>query len=125
MGWFTGLFGSTKAAETVVETAAKGIYNGIDKAWYTPEEASETFSNLLKLAYDDNSNRSITRRWMSWGLVGWVLINAQIAIVLKAFGYSGWYDASIEIADTFMIGWAFAAAVSFFFVVQIPRAMNK
>jgi len=57
MGWFTSLFGSTKAAETVVETAAKGIYNGIDKAWYTPEEASETFSNLLKLAYDDNSNR--------------------------------------------------------------------
>lgn len=41
--WAT-LFGS----ENVIKKAADGIYNGVDKAIYTPEEKAAGFINLLK-----------------------------------------------------------------------------
>lgn len=47
MGLFARLFGS----ESVIQKAADGIYNGVDKAIYTQEEKAIGFLNLLK-AYE-------------------------------------------------------------------------
>jgi hypothetical protein len=76
MGWLTGLFGSSKSVETVVDTAAKGLYNGIDKIFYTDEEkadarakAGELFLRFTEKALDQNSIRSITRRWLAFMVV--------------------------------------------------------
>lgn len=47
MSFWGRLFGSTD----VIKQAADGIYNGVDKAWYTDEEKAEGFLSLLK-AYE-------------------------------------------------------------------------
>jgi len=118
------IFGSTKVAADVVKTAAEGISEGLDKAWYTKEEASEMFFKLIDRAYDENGVRNITRRWMAWTLTGWVLLAATMCLVAAAFHHGDFIDEVLKIVDGFYIGWAFAAAVAFFFVVQIPRAFG-
>lgn len=80
MGFFTGLknlFGSATTIDKVAITAADGIYNGIDKLVYTPEEKAEalaagreTFLKFIDKAYDQNTIRSITRRWLAFLIVG-------------------------------------------------------
>ncbi len=77
MGWLTSLFGSSKSVGNTIETAAKGLYNGIDKVFYTEEERADTKSKagelLLKFAeltMDQNSIRAITRRWMAFLVIG-------------------------------------------------------
>jgi hypothetical protein len=45
MGWFSTLFSSKK----IVDTAADGIYNGIDKLVYTKEEKAEATQKGLDL----------------------------------------------------------------------------
>ena len=46
-----GLLGKLFGTDTGIDTAAKGIYNGVDKMFHTPEEKAEHFLNLLK-AYE-------------------------------------------------------------------------
>jgi hypothetical protein len=132
--WTTikGLFGSGDTAEHVAKKAADGIYYGLDKIWHTEEEKSdalqkgnETFLALMSMAYEQNGPRSVNRRWLAWGITLWVLFNAQVAIVFAIIGKDEIVKKIISIADAFMIGWAFAAVVGFFFLVQFPRAMNK
>lgn len=47
MSFWGRLFGSSD----VIKQAADGIYNGVDKAWYTDEEKAEGFLALLQ-AYE-------------------------------------------------------------------------
>lgn len=132
MSWFKNIFGSADTAADVVKKATDGIYNGIDKAIYTDEEKSdayqkgqETLLEITKVAYDNNSTRNVTRRWLAWLITGWVLLNAQIAIVFAALGMDTIVQKIIDIAEGFQIGWAFVGVISFFFVVQLPRAWKK
>lgn len=84
MSFFTGiraLFGSSKTIDTVVETAAKGIYNGIDVLAYTEEEKAmarargvELFLKFTDKAYDQNNIRNVTRRWLAFMVVGPMMI---------------------------------------------------
>lgn len=75
--WLTGLFGGSKKTGDVLEKAADGIYNGLDKLVYTEEEKAdalaqgrELFMGFAKVAYDQNSIRSVTRRWLAFSIVG-------------------------------------------------------
>ena len=134
MGWFskiTGLFGSSDTADYAAKKVVDGIYNGLDKIWETDEEKSdakqlgtETFLKIMTLGYAENGPRSVNRRWLAWGITAWVLFNAQVAIVFAVLGKDEIVNKIISIADAFMIGWAFAGVVSFFFLVQFPRAMG-
>lgn len=81
-----GLFGSSDNTSTVVETAAKGIYNGLDALFFTEEEKAqsrqkqaETIISFAKIAYDQNSIRSITRRWLAFIVVGPTMLFAIVA----------------------------------------------
>ena len=72
-----GLFGSSKSTGTALEAAADGLSNGIDKLVYTQEEKAEamqgaraTFLEFAKVAHDQNSIRSVTRRWLAFMIVG-------------------------------------------------------
>ena len=84
MSFFTGiraLFGSSKTIDTVVETAAKGIYNGIDVLAYTEEEKAqartkgvELFLKFTDKAYDVNNIRNVTRRWLAFMVVAPMMV---------------------------------------------------
>lgn len=75
--WITSLFGSNKETGEILNKAADGIYNGLDKLIYTDEEKAEAlaqgrelFLKFAEKAYDQNSIRSITRRWLAFLIVG-------------------------------------------------------
>jgi len=77
MSWLTNLFGSNKETGEILNKAADGIYNGLDKLVYTEEEKAEAFAKGRELflsfaekAYDQNSIRAITRRWLAFIVVG-------------------------------------------------------
>ena len=126
-----GLFGNSDNAKKVVDTAADGIYNGLDKIIFTDEEKSDarqkgvdTFLSFVKLAYDDNSHRSVTRRWLAWSIVAFNLVLAGLATGLAIAGKMEAVNAILSIATSFQLGWAFVAVVVFYFGVQFFRT-NK
>jgi len=88
-----GLFGSSKSTGFVLETAAKDLYNGIDMLIYTDEEKAEalqaarvTFLEFAKVAYDQNSIRSITRRWLALLVVGPTIMFYMLAMISHGIG---------------------------------------
>lgn len=135
MGLFTGirtLFGSKDAVSNVAEKAADGLYNGLDKLIYTEEEKSEAFAQareqwlqFVAIAYDQNSIRSITRRWLAWLVCGWVVINAQVAIVYAILGKEESVNAIIRVAEAMNMGWAFITVLVFYFGVHTLRALSS
>lgn len=132
MGWISNVFGSAEVSADTVKKATDGIYNGVDKAIYTAEEQDDSYLErektrleIAKVAYDQNGPRNVTRRWLAWSITGWVLGNAQLAIILSILGKKEAVQSIIDIAIAFQIGWAFVSVVSFFFVVQLPRALRK
>ena len=77
ISWLTGLFGGKSNTGDVLNKAADGIYNGLDKLVYTDEEKAEAlaqgrelFLKFAEKAYDQNSIRSVTRRWLAFLVVG-------------------------------------------------------
>lgn len=128
MGWITNFFGGTEAATHVIKKAADGVYNGIDKAIYTDEEKSEdkiirlkSYLDFAKQTLDENSIRNVTRRWLAWGVVGWTLINAQVAIVYAIRGQTEVVQRIIDVAVAFQIGMAFLSVMGLYFGVQFFR----
>ena len=104
-GFIKGLFGSQKNVDTVIETGAKGLYNGIDKLFYTDEEKAEASADILKLkttafqkfvdaAYDQNSIRSITRRWLAFLVMGPTILFYVLAAVFHGIGVFAEVDKS-------------------------------
>lgn len=80
MGWLssiTSLFGGSDSMGKIATKAADGLYNGIDKLFYTDEEkadarqkAGELYLKFIDKAYDQNSTRSVTRRWIAFMVIG-------------------------------------------------------
>lgn len=100
-----GLFGSNKSTGAVLETAADGLYNGIDKLIYTQEERAEAlqgartvFLKFAKVAYDQNSIRSITRRWLAFMVVGPTILFYMLAAVSHGVGTFATVPAATEYA---------------------------
>jgi len=109
MNWLTRLFGSSKSVDTVVETAAKGIYNGLDALMFTDEEKAQYRAEQAKMvnefalaAYDQNSIRSITRRWLAFMVMGPCIGFMILAAVFHGIGLvlaePGQYSAAVDYA---------------------------
>lgn len=122
--------GSTSASKSnsFVQESIKAVGTYIDEKNLTEEErvkyhlqAGTTHLELIKATANENSVRSITRRYLAWSIVGVALINAQIAIILAWFGKDELVDKMLEIAEAYYIGWAFGAVVVFYFGVQFMR----
>jgi len=131
MNWFTSLFGSTDSAKKIVDTAMDGLSNGLDKAIYTKEEQADTATERFKMVYefvakvfDENSVRNITRRWLAWGICGWILLNAQVAVLCALLGKKEKVVAIIDIANAFELGWAFIGVLTAYFGVQFLRTRS-
>jgi len=91
--WITGLFGSSDSADNVLEKAADGIYNGLDKLFYTDEEKAEglakgraLFLDFAKVAYDQNSIRSVTRRWLAFMVMGPIMLIVILSAIFYGIG---------------------------------------
>lgn len=80
------IFGSS----SVIKQAADGIYNGVDKAWYTDEEKSAGFLDLLK-SYEPFK---LTQRLLAISVtVPFVFIWVICSLMLTASGFMSGADA--------------------------------
>jgi hypothetical protein len=136
--WLTGLFGSSKNTETVVETAAKGIYNGLDMLVYTNEEKAQAlaegrkvFLKFVDKAYDQNSIRSVTRRWLAFLVVGPTIVFLVLSAIFHGIGTFGSSQASIDYAKYLfsmaqvLVPWAGGVLIFYFGPHLIGAARKK
>lgn len=83
MGWLAKIFSSS----TVVEKAAEGLYNGIDKSFYTAEEKEgdqqkriDMFMKLITITQDASpARRSIALVIMSF----WIFLGIDVVLLLN------------------------------------------
>jgi len=87
------LFGTNENNSKVVERAADGIYNGLDKLIYTEEEKAdafqkgrEAFLEFVKITHDQNSIRSVTRRWLAFLVIAPVMLFFVMSGLTKFVG---------------------------------------
>jgi len=125
-----GLFGSSGNTSSVVETAAKGIYNGLDALFFTDEEKAqyrqaqaETVLEFAKVAYDQNSIRSVTRRWLAFMVVGPTMLFSVAGAVVFVFDQS-YGNFLLELSGKF-IPWAGGVLVFYFGPHLIGAARKK
>lgn len=85
-----GLFGGSSNNKDIAEKAADGIYNGLDKLIYTDEEKADALMEGRKLflkfvdkAYDQNSIRSVTRRWLAFLVVAPTMSTVCLMVVVR------------------------------------------
>ena len=129
MGWLTSLFGSSDAAGKAIETAADGIYHGLDKLIYTEEEKAdalfkgrELFMDFAKIAYDQNSIRSVTRRWLAFMVMCPTMLCFLITLVGQMLGQE-FATASMSLF-TVMIPWA-GGVLAFYFGSHLIGSIKK
>ena len=95
-----GLFSFLKSAPDAAEKTLDIIKKGGDAIWYTDEEKAENNKELFKLwaealtkINDENSPRSLTRRYIAWMVVGvWLLFSA---VCVAAYPFNTEYSAFI------------------------------
>lgn len=127
--WLTGLFGSSNKTGDILSKAADGIYSGIDKLVYTEEEKAEAFAkgrelfmDFAKVAYDQNSIRSVTRRWLAFLVVG-PCISFYIASAITFFFSPESANHLMQMA-TGLTPWA-GGVLIFYFGPHLISAGNK
>jgi hypothetical protein len=88
MGWWSALFSAPKIVETGCEVVKSGM-GMLDNAFYTAQEktadmieASKIALERVKLALSESSVRSITRRFLSFAIIGQCMFLTNVAAVL-------------------------------------------
>lgn len=128
LGW---LFGGDKTAEKTLDIASKtlsGIGGWIDGKDFTPQEKAEQWAKavdahleLVKTTQTENSIRSVTRRYLAWGVACFTGFWSSIAMVFSILNHDDVVANIIAIADSFYLGVSFLAVMGFYFGVQLLR----
>jgi len=89
--WITSIFGGFSKSEKTIDLigdSIRGIGNWIDEKDFTPEEKSKALAKsvdshlkLVEATNNENSTRSITRRWLAFIIVGWTLLMTTVGII--------------------------------------------
>jgi len=131
MGWFTDLFSSKENTGKVIDLATdsvKGIGSWIDNMNYTEEEKAKDISRsielnlkLIEMTATENSVRSITRRYMAWGIVSFMLFWSSVAMILAMLDKDSVVVKMLQVVEAFNMGIAFTAVIALYFGVQFIR----
>lgn len=128
MGWLSTLFTS----QTVVEKAVDGLYNGIDKAFYTAEEKegdaqkrTDLFMKLLPLTQDASpARRSIAMIIMIFWLIVGVdilfLINLSIWFPSQKELFGDAIKAILTFAESYVLT-PTSIVLGFYFLTQVTK----
>lgn len=135
MGILSWLLGGGNTVDKVVDgagSALKGIGNWIDEKDFTPEEKSIALGKavdqhlaLVKVTNEENSVRSVTRRYLAWLICGVVMFWASVAMVFAILEKKEVVVRMVEVSEAFYLGIAFVSVVAFYFGVQFIRGMAK
>lgn len=126
-----GLFGGSDTADKAMDLATSsitGIGEWIDNKDYTNQEkakdlnlAVQSHLKLIETMANENSLRSVTRRWLAWGIVGFTVFWASVAMVFAALGSYEIVNSMIKVMEAFKLGMAFVAVIALYFGVQFIR----
>lgn len=122
MGLWSGLRslfgGSDKIGEAAV-SAVSGIGKGIDLLVLTDEErlqysqkGAELYLKYMDLALDQNSIRSVTRRWLAWSVMAVELLLLVVSGLLHPVN-AGWATHLFALATT-LAPWAGGIMIFYF-----------
>ena len=130
----SALFGGSETANKTIDAvtgAAKGIGTWIDERNFTEEEKSKadqaTLNMVLKMVevtQDENSTRSVTRRYLAWGIMGSYL-SAFISAFTIGYFKPDFATHVLDAVAAFQIGHLAFAVGSFYFLASITRSMKK
>lgn len=137
MGFWSSFLGTdNKSVEKTLEIAEKslsGIGGWIDGKDFTSQESAqltlkaiESHTRMMEAIRDESSGRAVTRRYMAWGIVGTILVWANVGFAIIFFGprteetINRMKDA-VDWANALYIGFAFVTIITFFFGVQMVR----
>ena len=125
------IFGGSDAASKtldIVGDSVRGIGGFIDEQKFTPEERSialgkavDAHLELVKATTNENSTRSVTRRWLAWGITAYILSWGSVAMVFAIFGKPDIVNSMIAVMNSLHVGMSFLALVGFYFGVQLLR----
>ena len=133
MGILSGIkamLGTPKVVGAVADTVKAGM-SIWDKSKFTEQEQSEMSLEGMKLwlkiqeaTANENSIKSITRRWIACGIVGTYLSSFFITLICRIFSE----DAARfvrETVETFELGYLTIGVCSFYFVYYGIQGMRK
>ena len=124
---FGGSDSASKAMD-LVSDSVKGIGGFIDEQQFTPEERSKAAGEavsahleLMKAISNENSTRSVTRRWLAWGVTCFILVWASVGMVFAILEKPETVKSMLAIVEAYSLGWTFLAVMGFYFGVQLLR----
>lgn len=92
LGWLKAIFSAPKIVETGCEVAKKGV-GMLDEAFYTDQEkatdiitTSQLALDRVKVALSESTVRSVTRRFLSFAIIGQAMFLTNVAAVLYLLG---------------------------------------
>lgn len=123
VSWFTG-------GGKQVERVTDAVINGIDAVFYTEEEKAEDskarralWFKFMELARDETSIKSVTRRVLSFLIIGHWLLFMDAALVFYAFDEVAKAKMAFELATSMM--WITAGVAAFYFGAHLVRQAKK
>lgn len=91
-GWMKALFSAPKIVETGCDVVKSGM-TMLDSAFYTAQEKAENAITIaqmglerVKVALQESTVRSITRRFLSFAIIGQCMFLTDVAVVLYLLG---------------------------------------
>ena len=121
MAWWSFLTKSDKVIETGADLIKMGA-SGIDKLFYTDEEKAEAGRKVMdqvlemnRIANEESSIRSITRRAIAWVIIGIFCIFSISALVVTLMGKTAITASILQLMGTLSLPMITLAVVVFYF----------
>lgn len=133
MSFWSKLFVGGKTAENVSETlkdSAKATFGILDEAFHTDQEKSEAkaqavaaYIEIYKTTMSESTGTAEARRWFLQTITNFIMTMAVGALLAVLFGRPDIKDSIVLVVTEFQLGWAFVAAVGFYFMTHVAAAI--
>jgi len=133
MSFFDKLFLGGKTAETVATTlkdSASASFTILDEAFDTDQEkreakakAVDAYIEIYKTTMQESTGTAEARRWFLQTITNFIMAMAVCALFAMIFNRPDIKDAIILVVKDFQLGWAFVAAVGFYFMTHVAQAI--
>ena len=116
MSIFSKLLGVDKAVEGISTIANKGM-DILDASSFTPQERVAAFERLAKVM--SSKETALSRRILLWAILGLNGLAFIVGMIWTAFGDTERVNDLIALVEAFKLGWAFTAAVGFYYLAHV------
>jgi len=133
MSFWSKLFVGGKTAENVSETlkdSAKATFGILDEAFHTDQEKAEAkaqavaaYIEIYKTTMSESTGTAEARRWFLQTITNFIMTMAVCALLAMLFDRPDIKESIVEVVREFQLGWAFVAAVGFYFMTHVAAAI--